>query len=111
MASTVTIDAQPGGRTVHGNRKVRKGTLTLGNPYATNGIAVTAAQFEFYGDLEDLDIRPAGGYVFEWDKANAKVKAYDQKDPAAAGGADIALPECGAIDLSSVSARFRAVGW
>lgn len=110
MASTVTVDSQPSGRQVHGSSKVRKGSITLGNPYASGGIAVTAAQFELYVSLDDLDVRPAGGYVFEWDKANSKVIAYDQKDPAAAGGADIALPECGAIDLSTVNARFRAVG-
>lgn len=109
MASSVTLDTS-GGRTFSFPHKERRGSITLG-VYATNGIAVAGSQFELYHSLSDLDIRPAGGYIFEWVKSTGKVKAYRQKDPGNAGGADIALPEVGdTVDLSAVSARFRAEG-
>lgn len=109
MAATVTIDAGPDGRYVQGSKYVRKGTINLGI-YAANGIAVTKAMFDLPVSLDELDVRPSGGYVFEWDKTNAKIKAYRNKDPGAAGGADIPLPEVGSVDISAVVARFRAEG-
>jgi len=49
--------------------------------------------------------------VCEWLPATGFVKIYDQKDPAAAGGADIALPEVGnAVSLAAVNFRFEAKG-
>lgn len=51
------------------------------------------------------------GYVTSWDVANQKLKIYRQKDPAAAGGADIALPEvANGVDLSGVTFHFLAIG-
>lgn len=104
MSSTVTIT----NRFVQGNRACRNGTVTLGT-YATNGVTITAAQLEL-SQLLDLDVRPAGGYVTAWDKTNNKIKLYDQKDPAASGGADIALPEVGAVDVSATVFQFAAQG-
>lgn len=109
MAASVTFDAQPGGKSTMFPRKIRRGTLTLG-AYATNGVAVTPTLFGLTR-IDDIDIQPAGGFVFEWLPATGKVKAYDQKDPAAAGGADIPLPEVGnAVSLAAINARFRAEG-
>lgn len=106
MASTITLTGD--WMTSLGNRRMTNGTGNLGT-YATNGIAVTAAQVGL-GVIDDLVVMPAGGYVFEYDKTNGKVKAYLQKDPANAGGADIALPEVGAVSLSGVTFRFHAFG-
>lgn len=92
-----------------GNRRMTRGTGNLGNPYASGGIAVSAAQVGL-GLINEMVIMPAGGYVFEYVPSTGKVKAYDQKDPAAAGGADIPLPEVGAIDLSGITFRFMAIG-
>jgi hypothetical protein len=109
MAASVTFDAQPGGKSTMFPRKVRRGTVSLG-AYATNGVSVTPALFGL-NRIDDIDIQPSGGIVFEWLPATGKVKAYRQKDPAAAGGADIPLPEvANAVDLSAVNARFRAEG-
>lgn len=109
MALVVTLDST-GGRTFSFPHKERRGTIALGT-YSTTGVAVTGTNFELYHTLSDLDVRPAGGYVFEYVKTTGKVKAYRQKDPAAAGGADIPLPEVtDGVDLSAVSARFRAEG-
>lgn len=104
MASTVVIT----NRFVQGNRACRNGTITFGT-YATNGVTVTAAQLEL-SQLLDLDVRPSGGYVPAWDKTNSKVKLYDQKDPANVGGADIALPEVGSVDVSATVFQFAAQG-
>jgi hypothetical protein len=105
----VTFDAQPAGRSTMFPRKIRRGTISLGT-YATNGIAVTPKNLELIR-IDDIDIQPSAGYVFEYLPATGKVKAYRQKDPAAAGGADIPLPEvANAVDISAVTARFRAEG-
>jgi len=72
MASTITLT---GDWLVNiGNRNQTEGTGNLGT-YATNGVAVTAGQVGL-GVIDSLIIDPAGGYVFEWDKTNGKVKAY-----------------------------------
>lgn len=104
MASTVTIT----NRFVQGNRACRNGTVTLGT-YASGGVAVTAAQLEL-SQLLDLDVRAAGGYVAEWDKTAGKVKLYQQKDPANAGGADIPGPEVGSVDVSATVFKFKCEG-
>jgi hypothetical protein len=110
MAATITFDTGPNGRGVAGAKYIRRGSGNLGT-YATNGVAVTKTTFDLPVSLDDLRIDPTGGYVFEWDKTNAKIKAYRQKDPAAAGGADIPLPEVGnGVDISSITFRFRAEG-
>lgn len=111
MASTVTIDAQPDGR--HdgiGGLRGRFGKLNVG-VYATGGVAVTASQFEFSASILHLDVGSSAGYVFEFDKTNLKILVYRQKDPAAAGGADIPLPEvANAVDLTAITPRFFALG-
>lgn len=72
MASTITLT---GDWLVNiGNRNQTSGTGNLGT-YATNGVAVTAAQVGL-GVLHSLVIDPAGGYTFEWVKSTGKVKAY-----------------------------------
>lgn len=106
MAVVVTIDSTDG-RSVEGARFVRKGTITLGT-YATNGVAITATSFELPGTIADLDIRPAAGFVPEWDKTNAKVKLFIDKTPAAAS----ALAEVGnAVDVSATAFRFYVKGY
>ena len=110
MAVVVTFDSAATGRGAAGDRAVRRGTITLGT-YATGGVAVTKATFDLWHSLDHVDLNPAGGYVCEWIKSSGLVKVYDQKDPAAVGGADIPLPEVGnGVDISGTSFRFRAEG-
>lgn len=110
MAATATIDALPGGREVSGASRVHRGKITVGT-YATNGVAVSNLTFELPVRMDDLTVRASAGYVPEWDKTNGKIIVYDQKDPGAVGGADIALPEVGnAVDLAAVFFRFEAKG-
>lgn len=108
-ALAVTFDAQPAGRSTMFPRKVRRGAVSLGT-YATNGVAITARNLEL-ARLDELDVAPSGGYVFEYVPSTGKIKAFRQKDPAAAGGADIPLPEvANAVDLSAITPRFFASG-
>lgn len=106
MAASVTIDE----RYVQGSKYVRNGSLNLGT-YATNGVPITSSLFELPVRLDHLDVSPAAGIVFEWDKTNSKIKAFRQTDPAAAGGADVALVEvANAVNLATPVARFIATG-
>lgn len=111
MAATLTIATD--GRGAAGDKLVRRGTGNLGT-YATGGIAVTKANCDLPVKLSRLEIDPAGGYIFEASALTvngATIKAYRQKDPAAAGGADIPLPEvANAVDLSAVTFNWTATG-
>lgn len=119
MAATVAFDAGPDGRYVASNKFVRKGTINLGI-YATGGVAVTKANFDLAVSLDDLDIRPTGGYVFEWDKTNGKIKAYRQAGITENVNATYlqnqviaAVPMvevANAVDITAVVARYRAEG-
>lgn len=78
--------------------------LTMSSSYATNGdVLPSNAALGLDNSLDSITIAShPGGLVFEVDLANRKIKAYRQKDPAAAGGADIALPEvANAVNLST----------
>ncbi len=106
--STITVATPASKRTPQriGTRLEYNGTLTMTASYATGGDTLNAKLLgisKFHGAI----IASAGGIVFEFipdtDPATAKVKAYRQKDPGAAGGADIALTEvAAAVDLSAL---------
>lgn len=90
------------------------GKLTMTASYATGGDTLTAAQLGFSRIMGGM-ISGTGGVVFELlpaaDPTTAKVKAYRQKDPAAGGGADIALVEvANATDLSALTPRAEITG-
>ena len=107
MSSTINLTGD--WMTSVGSRRMTHGTGNLGT-YATGGISVTAAQVGL-GVIDLMDVNASGGYVFEWLPATGLVKAYDQKDPAAAGGADIPLPEVLTnTNLSAISFAFQAFG-
>lgn len=84
--------------------------VTFDNSYTTNGMPFTAADANLKNILW-CSVAPAGGYVFEYDYTNSKIIAYRQKDPAAAGGADIPLPQvANGIDLSLIITRAHVIG-
>ena len=95
MAITVTLDA--GARVVKGDEVETRGSFNLG-AYATDGIAVTAANVGL-SVLEHMSIEVGGGYHFEYDKANGKIKAYD-------GSTEIA----DTTDITAYVPRFVAYG-
>lgn len=83
------------------------GTIVADNSYANGGELVDATgntSFDF------LDVK-APGYLVTFDPATQKIKIYRQKDPANAGGADIAFVEvANAVDLSAVPFVFFGIG-
>lgn len=95
---------------VVGDRRETSFDISL-NTYATGGVAYTPQKFGLAAKVDILQVSPKAGYVFETDYANKKIVAYQQKDPANAGGADIPLVEVAdTTDLSGVTTRARAVG-
>jgi hypothetical protein len=109
MALSATLLGSPAATQVVGSQRQGTFTVNLGT-YATNGVAFTPATFGLVR-VDYIDIGPAGGYLFEVDYTNSKIKAYRQKDPAAAGGADIALPEvANGVDISAVTFRALVIG-
>jgi hypothetical protein len=86
------------------------GTFTPSSSYPTGGEPFDAtSNVRFLKVLTDGGL--GGGYVTSWDQANQKLKIFRQRDPAAAGGSDIALPEVtNGVDLSGVTFQFIAVG-
>lgn len=95
---------------VIGDRREVSSDITIGS-YATGGLAYTPNNFGLTSRVDILDVSPRGGYVFETDYTNKKIKAFVTKDPGDAGGANIVLQEvANATDLSLIIPRARAVG-
>lgn len=111
MAVTVARVAGPYST---GDRFKSVSTVTMDSSYVTNGEPLTRAQLGFASTVDpefNVTVQPTAGYIGEYDHVNQKLKAYDQKDPAAAGGADIALPEVGnTVNLAAVVFRVVAEG-
>lgn len=82
--------------------------ITPDNSYVANGYAIAVAGYE---KLKAV-VGSFPGYTTWWDEPNQKLKIFRQKDPANAGGADIALPEvAAAVDLSALSGFFIVAGY
>ena len=64
-----------------GNKPMRMvfGTIAFDNSYPTGGEAITLSTY-FPGGIECVDVFPQAGYVFVYDKANAKVIGYQSDD-------------------------------
>lgn len=99
-----------------GQHLLVSGKLTMPASYATGGDTLTAQTLGFNAFLSSGQIvASSGGYTFEAivqpDAKSLKVKAYRQKDPANAGGADIPGPEvAAAVDLSAITPPFEFRG-
>ena len=104
MALTVTIQK----RSTFGNKRVRTVDIAFDSSYPTNGEALTASDLGL--SVVDLVIpSPKSGYVFEYDYANSKIKAYYADYDAASDGALIEVAN--ATDLSGVTGvRLLAMG-
>lgn len=101
MAVTITLTGD--WLTTLGSKRLTYGTGNLGT-YTADGIAVTANKVGL-GVIEDLQIQPAGGYVFEYVKSTGKIKAYQSDD------AVDALDEVGSTDISAAVFRWSAIGY
>ena len=56
--------------------KAKTGTITFDSSYPSNGEALSALDLGFSTSVEVLVAAPAGGLIFEYDKANSKIKAF-----------------------------------
>jgi hypothetical protein len=102
---------------VSGNKKVRFRKITFDSSYPTGGEALAASDVGL-GRIHSVHVcGPArksdatDAVLVSYDRTNKKLVCYRQKDPANAGGADIALPEVGnTADLSSYSVDVEVIG-
>lgn len=79
-------------------------TVTFDSSYPTGGEPLAPASLGLASVLFAV-CNPAGGYIFEYDIANSKLKAYR------GGAANVVLAEeTAATDLSAVSTRIFARG-
>lgn len=107
MALVATINAinriQPELNTSVGNKPMRElvGTFAMDNSYATGGLAWDLSSY-FPGGLENVFPFAWGGYSFEYDKANKKMKAM-RGDNANASPAP-AVEVSAAVNLSALTA-------
>lgn len=86
----------------------KNGTLAFDSSYPTNGEAVLASQIGL-STINQLDILPMNGYVFQYVAATAKIKVYYADYDANADGALIEVANT--TDLSALTAvPYRAFG-
>lgn len=74
MGLTVTNLLDPPGPFPFGDRWMTFRKVAFDSSYPTGGEALSAAQLGFSKTPDWVEIDPKGGYVFEYDLANAKVK-------------------------------------
>lgn len=90
MAATITL---VGDMISLGNRRMSTGTGNLGT-YSSGGVAVTPNKFGL-GEISNLSIASAGGYVFRYSASAGKILAYQSDD------AVDPLDEVGSTDISA----------
>lgn len=96
---------------VWGRSRVRVVDVTFDSSYDTGGESFTPSNVGLHEIDAVIVTGDTGGYVIEYDRANQKLVAYQQTDPAAIGGADIPLTEvAAATDLSAVTVTAIAIG-
>lgn len=80
------------------------GTFAFDSSYPTGGEALAAADIvnQFPGGVEQITIENAGGYIFKWDRANAKILAYFGDNDNASDGPLIEIANT--TDLSALTA-------
>lgn len=73
MAVTITTNSDD--RTVVGNKRMVMGTIAFDSSYPSNGEALTPANLGLER-INFIQFEPTGGYTFEYDHTNQKVKVY-----------------------------------
>lgn len=98
MTDLVVI--QNGRTNVSGNRlTVSLSASTADTTWDAGGAGFDATSYVANPDM--VHIENTGGYVFEYDRATKKIKAYVQHDPAEnTGGANIPLEEATGLNLT-----------
>ena len=99
------------GPDVDGIRKCTVFELAGDDSYPGGGWPLTVAQLGFALSVDYVQVSPSAGYVLEYDHANGSVLAFEQTDPADAGGANVPLVEVAdETDLTAIVAA-RGIAW
>jgi hypothetical protein len=109
MAVTVTA-SPPKGRFSFADRQTALVRVTFDNSYVTGGEPIDFKRYAgftpavvFISPRYTSGATGSGGLVFQYDYSAKTIIAFEQTNPAAAGGADVALVEVdSAQDLSAV---------
>lgn len=83
------------------------------NDYTTGGIAVLPSEVslaEIYGVAVLGQDAAVVGYLPVWDQVNGKVLLFQQTDPAAVGGANVALVQVTNASSTAVTFRLLVLG-
>lgn len=104
MALTVTSVT---GKQSMGSRRFEIVDITPDSSWLAAGEALTVAQLGFQS-IDFILFESAGGYVFKYDRANAKLLAYYGDNNNAADGALIAVPDT--TDISAAVVRALIIG-
>lgn len=111
MSVTVTKVAT----NVSGRIRERIVDVLMDSSYPTGGEPLTATDLGLKTVLTVNAVQKTVGTsirIFQYDLTNSKLLAFQQKDPAAAGGADIPLPEVAdTTSLSTITVRVTARGY
>lgn len=110
MALTVTKEADKTILEACGlNIRIIRGTIAFDDSYPSGGEDLDLSK-ELPTEVQHVIIENKSGYIFEYDYANKKVKAYYFDYDAEADGAAIEVTNTG--DLSAVTdVRFTAIGY
>ena len=93
-----------GNEEVSGNTRNTSGTLAFDSNYPTNGEAFTARQVGL-SKIRQFKAHSSLGYIFEWDQAASKLKAFYADYDAIADGPLIEVPNTTSL------ATLTAVRW
>jgi len=108
------INTSPQSEDVWGRLRVRVATLTFDSSYDAGGESFVPSDVglaSFLAVVPLPDSNALGGNVVLYDYTARKLRVYRQRDPAAAGGADIPLTEVtAAVNLSTLVVRVLAIG-
>lgn len=107
MGLTVA-DVNPRSTDLFGLHKVRFVTVAFDSSYPTGGESLTAANLGLAG-IVHVQAGSAGGYVFEYDHTNKKLKAFMGDNNNAADGPLIEVADT--TDLSAVTCRAVVYGY
>ncbi len=100
-------------RTAVGDCWQYEGVATLTGTWLAAGVTCTPTQLGCDLRLDNVRFQNKSGYVSEYDYTASKVLLYQQKDPAAAGGADIplsAVPDSTDLTTTPGTLKFVAKG-
>lgn len=105
MAATKTVSTRHGGQVatlgnMANNLAIETGEIAMDTTYPTGGETLT---FPGFASIACVQISPRGGYLFEYDVANSKVKAWKCKNAAATGASAVFIQAASGTNLGSLS--------